>query len=209
MTNIFDSLQDQSQIDEPVEVQLSLALVRLLSEQLYQSPMKSIEELVVNAYDAYAKQCSIFVPSPSNVDDDYIVIFDDGHGMSYEGLVDLWQIGRSNKRSEEIEKRSSRRQIGKFGIGKLATYTIAEQLTYLTKTDEGILGVTIDFTQFDQSDTLKADNVAKASESDIIPFNSDRVSEDDEVSKVRRIELPVYEISDWGEFEQKNALSVI
>jgi hypothetical protein len=69
--------------------------------------------------------------------------------MTYDGLVNLWQIGRSRKRDAEIEKRSHRKQIGKFGIGKLATYTVANQLTYITKSPQGILGVTIDFTQFD------------------------------------------------------------
>lgn len=42
-----------------ITVALSNELVQLLSDQLYQSPIKAIEELVVNAYDAEASQCKI------------------------------------------------------------------------------------------------------------------------------------------------------
>lgn len=56
--------------------------------------------------------------------------------------------GRSNKRKEEIERRAQRKQIGKFGIGKLATYSIANKITYLTKKDGQILAVTLDFSKF-------------------------------------------------------------
>ena len=41
----------------PITVRLSNEIVTLLSSQLYQSPLKAIEELVVNSYDADAKEC--------------------------------------------------------------------------------------------------------------------------------------------------------
>ena len=120
---ISNDLSSYQSVGEPITVKLSYSLVRLLSEQLYQSPLKAIEELVVNAYDANAKVCRIFVPIAEK--DDSVAIYDDGEGMDYQGLVDLWQIGRSNKRDAEVEQRTHRKQIGKFGIGKLASYTIA------------------------------------------------------------------------------------
>jgi hypothetical protein len=137
-----------TQEGEKLSVTLSNELVQLLSEQLYQSPLKAIEELVVNAYDAAAKQCRVFVPSPSDQKRRFVVTYDNGFGMDYNGLVDLWQIGRSNKRTSEVEHRANRKQIGKFGIGKLATYTIANKITYLTRTKKTILGVTLDFREF-------------------------------------------------------------
>ena len=117
---VADALAELTQVGEPIEVSLSNELVHLLSDQLYQSPLKAIEELVVNAYDADATECRIFVPVLSDRTRNYIVVFDNGVGMDREGLTDLWQIGRSNKRTEEIERRRKRKQIGKFGIGKLA-----------------------------------------------------------------------------------------
>lgn len=148
---VADEINKLEQLGEPVKVSLSNELVHLLSDQLYQSPVKAIEELVVNSYDADANVCRVFVPSPDELDKNYIVVFDDGVGMDRAGLVNLWQIGRSNKRDAEIEKRHKRKQIGKFGIGKLAIYTIANKLTYITKSQEGLLSVTIDFDVFTSS----------------------------------------------------------
>jgi hypothetical protein len=131
-----------------LEVALSNELVHLLSDQLYQSPLKAIEELVVNSYDADAKECRVYVPDPDDGFRRFVIVYDDGIGMDSTGLKDLWHIGRSNKRSAEIEARANRKQIGKFGIGKLATYAIANRITYLTRKDAEILAVTLNFRRF-------------------------------------------------------------
>ena len=156
----------------PLSVSLSNELVNLLSDQLYQSPLKAIEELVVNSYDAGAKKCKIYVPAPSSPENRFVIVYDDGVGMDYDGLTNLWQIGRSNKRQDEKTGKSVRKQIGKFGIGKLAARTIAYKLTYITKNQSNILTVSIDFREFKDSP------------------NGD----------VKRVEAKVYEIKDWKSF---------
>lgn len=150
---VAQSIADFEEYGDRVPVSLSNEIVHLLSDQLYQSPVKAIEELVVNSYDADATVCRIYVPTPDNLEADFIVVFDDGIGMDHEGLVNLWQVGRSNKRTDEVRRRSKRKQIGKFGIGKLATSTIATRLTYITRTDDKVLSVTIDFDDFEDSPT--------------------------------------------------------
>ncbi len=148
---IFEQLKAHGDVANSVEVKISTELVRLLSDQLYQSPLKALEELVVNAYDAGATICKVFVPSSAQLAEGgglhLISVFDNGIGLSDEGMVDLWHVGRSNKRSVEIEKLSSRKQIGKFGIGKLATYTVARELTYVSKTAKGITSATLDYSE--------------------------------------------------------------
>src|SRR5437667_11500446 len=120
---IFEKLQTAGQKQSEVRVRISNELVQLLSDQLYQSPLKAIEEVVVNAYDADAKVCRLFVPNSSELAQEngrkFVAVFDNGTGLSAAGMVDLWHVGRSNKRTEEIRKRAIRKQIGKFGIGKL------------------------------------------------------------------------------------------
>lgn len=149
---IADQLQTRGVAGETVTVQISNEIVHLLSDQLYQSPLKAIEELVVNSYDAAAAVCRVFVPTNTELSQvggrHFLTVFDDGSGLTKEGMVDLWHVGRSNKRSDEITKLSSRKQIGKFGIGKLATYTIARKLTYISKTKDGILTASLDFSAF-------------------------------------------------------------
>jgi hypothetical protein len=146
---IFEHLETSGQVTSTIDLKISTEVVHLLSDQLYQSPLKALEELVINAYDAGAKICRLFVPSPSEQGEEhgrkFIAVFDNGSGLTDEGMVDLWHLGRSNKRTEEVQRRSSRKLIGKFGIGKLATYTVASKLTYISKTANGITSATLNF----------------------------------------------------------------
>ena len=137
-----------SSAGEPLPVTLSPELIGLLSDQLYRSPSKAIEELVVNGFDAEADEARIFVPTAEGREP-FIVVYDDGVGMTYDGLADLWRVGRRKVRDDDaVYQRKQRRQIGKFGIGKLATYAVANRVTYVTKTDCKHLAVTIDYAQF-------------------------------------------------------------
>ncbi|MBK8194435.1 MAG: ATP-binding protein [Lewinellaceae bacterium] len=98
--------------------------------------------------------------------------------MDVEGLTNLWQIGRSNKREEEISKRSERKQIGKFGIGKLATYSVANEITYISKSAGGVYSVSLDYNSLSSSGSgagrpinlpvLEITNLEKFYESDLI-----------------------------------------
>ena len=134
-------------VGAPLPVTLSPELVGLLSDQLYRSPSKAIEELVVNGFDAEADEARIFVPEAGS-NTPFIVVYDDGVGMTYEGLADLWRVGRPKKRDDSVNARKQRKQIGKFGIGKLATYAVAHRVTYVTTTEAQHLAVTIDYRDF-------------------------------------------------------------
>ena len=109
----------------PLPVTLSPELIGLLSDQLYRSPSKAIEELVVNGFDAEANEARVYVPRQQD-ESHFIVVFDDGVGMTYEGLADLWKVGRQKTRDDSVFERKERKQIGKFGIGKLATYVASQ-----------------------------------------------------------------------------------
>lgn len=130
-----------------LQVRLSNQIIHLLSEQMYSSPLKAIEELVVNAYDADALECRIGIPTDAGPDRS-IVVYDDGNGMDYLGLEQLWHVGESPKRERDLSEKRSRKLIGKFGIGKLATYAIADRITYLSRQDGRILHVTCDYRSF-------------------------------------------------------------
>ncbi len=125
-----------------VNVQISYEVIKLFSEQLYATPVKAIEELVVNSWDAEASVCSVHVDLDG--ERPLIVVFDNGKGMTLEELENLWHIGVSNKPAIS----SRRKQIGKFGIGKLASYAVARHATYLSRTSQGIHAVSINFEAF-------------------------------------------------------------
>lgn len=183
-TELSDAL-GQGTVTSTIEVSLSNELVHLLSEQLYTSPLKAIEELVANSYDADADECRIALllgGAPDNVptaggfspaldDDDpvaelppaippelppsgVIAIYDDGEGMDLNGLRELWMVGDSPKqRLVAPTLRFGRKAVGKFGIGKLATYAVANRITYLSAKSGTVHHVVCDFRRFGPNTT--------------------------------------------------------
>lgn len=117
---------------EKIDVRLSYRIVRLFSEGLYASPNKVIEELVANSFDAGARRVAVFLPADFHDQGATIAVLDDGEGMDTAGLKQHWLIGKSDKR--DLPKLPlGRQQIGKFGIGKLATYVLANRLTHISR----------------------------------------------------------------------------
>ncbi len=141
-----------------IDVSISYKIIELFSAGLYSSPNKAFEELVCNSYDAFAQHVAVYVPQDISVDGAYIWVCDDGESMNSEELKGLWRIGESDKRisNDGISKR--RKQIGRFGIGKLATYILANNLTYLCKKNGKYMATTMDYSLITKSnDTLQLD----------------------------------------------------
>ena len=129
-----------------IDVELSYRIIELFSGGLYSSPNKAFEELVTNSYDADASQVAVGVPTDI-VNDDFLWVLDNGSGMDSAGLSNLWKIGESTKRTKK--NNSKRTQIGRFGIGKLATFILASKLTHISKKSGKYLAVTMDFSKLD------------------------------------------------------------
>ena len=132
-----------------IEVRLSYRIVELFSEGLYTSPNKAVEELVANSFDAGAGSVHVLLSSNLHDQNATIAVFDDGEGMDHKGLKRHWLIGISNKRRlSELPK--GRQQIGKFGIGKLATYVLANRLTHVSKCDDTYYSTSMDYGLIDR-----------------------------------------------------------
>ena len=142
--NIADS---GNKTGKKIDVELSYRIVELFSGGLYSSPNKAFEELVTNAYDAGADTVAVGIPVDS-AKREHLWVFDNGESMDSDGLRDLWRIGSSRKRDTEAGKK--RKQIGKFGIGKLATYILTNKLTYLCRKKNQFLILTMDFGVLDK-----------------------------------------------------------
>src|SRR2546422_6176515 len=143
-----------------IDVTISFRIINLFSGQLYQSPAKAIEELIANSYDAFASECQVIIPEKLSKSD-RIIVFDDGTSMDVDGFEKLWTIASSDKRENESKKRLP---IGRFGIGKLATYVLANTLTYLCKKDGKIRAVTMDYRKMDPSSVRETDEFLKVRE---------------------------------------------
>lgn len=127
-----------------IPVQISYRIIELFSEGLYSSPNKAIEELVSNSFDAGANNVHVILSPDRTVEDAFIAVVDDGVGMDGAGLRQHWRIGESNKRDLSLPPKN-RKQIGKFGIGKLATYVLATRLTHVSKHQGKYYATTMDY----------------------------------------------------------------
>lgn len=133
---------------QKIDVRLSYRIVRLFSEGLYASSNKAVEELVANSFDAGATQVAVFLPANFHDQDATIGVLDNGEGMDAAGLTQHWLIGKSLKR--ELEKLpKGRQQIGKFGIGKLATYVLCNRLTHISKRGEKYYSTSMNYRDVD------------------------------------------------------------
>ncbi|MEA2720406.1 MAG: hypothetical protein QOJ39_2270, partial [Candidatus Eremiobacteraeota bacterium] len=135
-------------VDE-VDVVLNTRFFELFSRNLYRSPNKAFEELVSNSWDAGAASVYIGIPQGLKKLDATVWILDNGESMDAAGLKQLWRIADSRK--ARLGKRHGREPIGKFGIGKLATYLLAARLTYVCKAADGkIRLVEMDYSEIEK-----------------------------------------------------------
>ncbi len=132
-----------------ISVEISTRFLQHFSEQLYSSPQKAFEELIANSWDAGAHFVDIRIPDDLAPESATITVFDNGISMDEVGLRDLWHIAFSPKTN--YREQHGRQMVGKFGIGKLATYVLASRLTYICKAEDQIIRrVTMDYGEIDK-----------------------------------------------------------
>jgi hypothetical protein len=130
-----------------INVRISYRIIQLFSEGLYTSPNKALEELVSNSFDAGASNVHVILSPDLATSDASIVVIDDGVGMDENELRQHWVIGVSQKRTGDYRLLKGRAPIGKFGIGKLATYVLAKRLSHVTKRNGRYYSTSIDYTK--------------------------------------------------------------
>jgi len=135
---------------DTIPVQISYRIIDLFSGHLYSNPAKAVEELVVNSYDAFARRCHVVVPDDWDSPSASVLVWDDGDSMDLDGLKELWLIADTRKRDANRERESERRgrvPVGKFGIGKLASYVLGKRITHICKRGKDLLAVTMDYSE--------------------------------------------------------------
>lgn len=107
-------------------------------EQIADVPT-AISELWKNAYDAYARSVSLTIFEEQPI---VVTIADDGHGMSYDELIDRWLVvGTESKlfgdsrSDEDRDGLPPRTRQGQKGIGRLSSAQLGPLMLLVTKRD--------------------------------------------------------------------------
>jgi molecular chaperone HtpG len=116
-------------------------LVDLLANHLYSSPRVYLRELLQNAVDAVTARRQADPAADGRVRitarDGELIVEDTGIGLTEEDIhAFLATIGRSSKRDQlsELDISAVRRDfIGQFGIGLLACFMVADEVTIVTR----------------------------------------------------------------------------
>lgn len=143
----IDELEREGRTVDEVTLNIDYRIIEHFSKNLYSSENKAIEELVSNGFDAFAEQVYTYIPGDQV--SDHVVVWDDGHSMDVDGLKDLWVIAASPKRGDRVRSSprgdGERKLIGKFGIGKLASYTVGNTIVHLCRDGDRFLLVSVDY----------------------------------------------------------------
>ena len=183
---------------ERIPVHISYEIIHLFSEGLYKSPHKAIEELVTNSYDASAQRVHILLPEANQTGVNAsrpLWVIDDGHGMDVEGFRQLWRIAESNKVG--MIAQNGRSVIGQFGIGKLASYVLAWNLTHLSRVEDRFLLTSMNF-----------HNVTGQRLTDAEPISISLREVNEEVARVHLAEIEERDDAAWEFMFGKDSNSV-
>src|SRR5689334_7759372 len=138
------------QVDNVV-LEIDYNIIEHFSRHLYGSPTKAVEELVSNSFDAFAEAVYVYVPGSYTTD--HVIVWDDGDSMDVQGLKDLWVLARSPKSQLGIDRTAKGRNgkerpmIGKFGIGKLASYAVGGSIAHLCRREDEYFLVSVNYIQ--------------------------------------------------------------
>jgi hypothetical protein len=117
----------ENNIRNTIEVTVDKSHIVTIGERLYGESVELIRELINNAYDADASEVKV------TINEDSIIVEDDGSGMDLDGLKQYFNIGSTLKKNSPKSPKFARDRIGEFGIGKFATLSACSHFEVWTK----------------------------------------------------------------------------
>ncbi|MEN6424521.1 MAG: sensor histidine kinase [Phycisphaerales bacterium] len=125
---------------DPLTFRPRARIIHLLGDQLIRDAGIAVFELVKNAYDADASECTVTMHHVADPDRAYIVVEDNGVGMTYATVRDVWlELGteyRSHQKEEGTRTEKGRLPRGEKGIGRFAVHKLGRQIKMITRTKD-------------------------------------------------------------------------
>ncbi|MBS0646349.1 MAG: ATP-binding protein [Verrucomicrobia bacterium] len=135
--------------NSPFSFNISLSVLNHLGRNLYRNFITVLGEAISNSWDADANEVRIYIDRDRN----YLIIKDDGDGMTTEDFQNKFLKIGYTKRKDGLENTNSNRPfIGRKGIGKLALLSCAKRIHVATKTlNTDFVGGIIDNSNLDSA----------------------------------------------------------
>jgi len=143
-------------------------IVKQLGEQLVSDEITALLELIKNSYDADATYVSIEINTKGHYlkedlyypnHDGFIIVEDDGFGMSEETIMKSWLIiSYSQKRQLKEAKKTTpggRTPLGDKGLGRLSTQRLADICEIFTNNEKATgIHIAFNWNDFEKGDAL-------------------------------------------------------
>jgi signal transduction histidine kinase len=132
-------------------------LLELLGDQLIRDANVALFELVKNSYDADASTVTVTMRQIGDSAETTISIEDDGSGMDFDTVRDVWlepgtAFRSEQKRAGERSARFGRLPMGEKGVGRFAAHKLGEHVRMITrKARSPEVVVNIDWTKLGES----------------------------------------------------------
>ena len=110
----------------------------LLGDQLIRDAGIAVFELVKNAYDADATSVDVIMSTVDDKDTGRIVVSDDGVGMSWDIVTQVWLEPGTDYRAVQKTKgnkteKHNRTPMGEKGIGRFAAHKLGKSISLVTR----------------------------------------------------------------------------
>jgi signal transduction histidine kinase len=135
-------------------------IILQLGDQLIRSENIAVLELIKNSYDACANKVTIRLKKLDNPKAGVIIIEDDGFGMDYDLIRDVWLTPGTTHKKNQIESEDfispcNRVPLGEKGIGRFGAHKLGEEIELISK-KEGAkeAHLKIKWEDFDNDDML-------------------------------------------------------
>ena len=128
-------------VPEKVTFRFHPRAMAALGRDLVTNDVVAVMELVKNSYDALASRVDVRIYSdPNRKANGYIEIADDGHGMDYATIRDVWCVIATPFRQQQATAKMhgrSRSVTGEKGLGRLSAARLGAEISITTKTESG------------------------------------------------------------------------
>ncbi|MDJ1483584.1 ATP-binding protein [Cytophagaceae bacterium YF14B1] len=116
-------------------------IIKIIGQELISNDVIALVELIKNSYDADATNLTVSLNDIFS-DEGSLIIKDDGIGMSYEKVTNVWlEPATPDKKSKEEYTYSQyyqRRFLGEKGIGRFAAHRLGEKIELTTRAKNNV-----------------------------------------------------------------------